>query len=185
MYRCRARITCWDRKPNWRAPRVRDRRSQARGARLLALAALLTLAAGACSGGGDGGGQSDAPAGTQPSATTAAGGSGSCPAGSGLSGNIADHGAAAATGSTLQIEAGDSFFAPTCETGVPTGTVTLVVRNTGKQLHNVSVPGQSIDTDVAPGQTITVKLKQGGKALPYFCKYHRTSGMWGSLLPQG
>jgi plastocyanin len=90
-----------------------------------------------------------------------------------------------ATGSTLQIQAGDSFFAPTCQTGVPAGTVTLTVHNGGQQLHNVSVPGQGIDTDVTPGQTITVKVKLGGKALPYFCKYHRTSGMWGSLLPQG
>jgi plastocyanin len=155
-----------------------------RGVRLLVLAALLTLAAAACGGGG----QSNPSAGAQPSATTAtagpAGGSGRCPAGSGLSGNIADHGAAAATGSTLRIEAGDSFFDPTCLTGLRSGTVTLVVHNTGQQLHNVSVPGQGIDTDMTPGQTITVKVKLGGKALPYFCKYHRTSGMVGSLLPQ-
>jgi hypothetical protein len=47
------------------------------------------------------------------------------------------------------------------------------------------VPGQGVDTNVVPGQTITVKVKLGGKALLYFCKYHRTSGMWGLLLPQG
>ena len=157
-----------------------------RGARLLTLATLLTLAPAACGGGGGGGGQSAGPAGTQPSATTAAaGGSGRCPAGSGLSGNIADHGAAPASGSKLQIEAGDSFFAPTCQTSVPSGSVTLVVHNGGQILHNLSVPSQGIDTDLQPGQTITVKVKMGGKALPYFCKYHRTSGMWGSLLPQG
>jgi plastocyanin len=163
------------------------------GARLLTLATLLTLAASACAGGGSGGsggdGQSTAPAASQTSATTAtagaAGGSGSCPAGSGLSGNIADHGAAAAAGSRLQVETGDSFFAPTCQTGVRAGTVTLVVHNSGRILHNLSVPGQGIDKDVAPGQTITVQVKMGGAALPFFCKYHRTSGMWGSLLPQG
>jgi plastocyanin len=158
----------------------------ARGARLLALATLLTLAAGACAG-GEGGGQSNAPAGTQPPAANAgaAGAAGSCPPGSGLSGNVADHGAAAASGPKLQIQAGDSFFDPTCQTGVPAGTVTLTVHNGGQQLHNISVPGQGIDTDVAAGQTITVKVKLGGKPLPYFCKYHRTSGMVGSLLPQG
>jgi plastocyanin len=154
-----------------------------RGVRLLAFAALLTVAAAACGGGG---GQSSPPAaGQTTSGASAAGGPGSCPSGSGLSGNIADHGAAAATGSTLQIQAGDSFFDPTCLTGLRSGTVTLVVHNTGQQLHNVSVPGQGIDTDMTPGQTITVKVKLGGKPLPYFCKYHRTSGMVGSLLPQG
>ncbi len=134
---------------------------------LLTLATLLTLAAGACAGGG--GGQSAAPATGQTSATTAAAGAANgsqgCPAASGLRGNVADHGTAAASGSKLQIQAGDSFFAPTW--------------------HNLSVPGQGVDKDVVPGQTITVQVKIGGKALPFFCKYHRTSGMVGSLLPQG
>jgi plastocyanin len=116
------------------------------------------------------------------SATTA-GGSGRCPAGSGLRGSVNDHGAAAVAGPQLQVLAGDSFFAPTCQTGVRPGTVTLVVRNTGRMLHNISVPAQKLDKDVAPGQTITVKIKVAGKALPYFCKYHRTAGMFGSLLP--
>lgn len=155
--------------------------SGTRGARLLALATLVTLAAAAC-----GGGQPAAPTTGQRTATTAnSGGSGRCPAGSGLSGNIADHGAAPASGSNLQIQAGDSFFAPTCQTGVPAGTVTLTVHNGGQQLHNLSVPGQGVDKDVTPGQTITVKVKLDGKPLPYFCKYHRTSGMVGSLIPHG
>jgi plastocyanin len=160
---------------------------RARGARLLALATLLTPTAGACAGGG--GGQSAAPTTGQTSATTAAAGAANgsqgCPAASGLRGNVADHGTAAASGSKLQIQAGDSFFAPTCQTGVQAGTVTLVVHNSGKILHNLSVPGQGVDKDVVPGQTITVQVKVGGKALPFFCKYHRTSGMVGSLLPQG
>jgi plastocyanin len=160
---------------------------RARGARLLTLATLLTLTAGACAGGG--GGQSAAPTTGQTPATTAtagaANGSQGCPAASGLSGNVADHGAAAASGPKLQVQAGDSFFAPTCQTGVRAGTVTLVVHNSGQILHNLSMPGQGVDEDVPPGQTITVQVKIGGKALPYFCKYHRTSGMVGSLLPQG
>jgi plastocyanin len=45
--------------------------------------------------------------------------------------------------------------------------------------------GLPVDKDVVPGQTITVQVKLGGKALPFFCKYHRTSGMVGSLLAQG
>jgi plastocyanin len=147
------------------------------GGRLLAVAALLALAASACGGGGSG--QSKAPV----ASATTAGGSGRCPAGSGLRGSVNDHGAATAAGPRLQVLAGDSFFAPTCQTGVRPGTVTLVVRNTGRILHNLSVPAQKLDKDVAPGRTITVKVRVAGKALPFFCKYHRTVGMVGALLP--
>jgi plastocyanin len=148
------------------------------GGRLLAVAALA-LAVSACGGGGDGNGQSKPPA----ASATTGGASGRCPAGSGLRGSVNDHGAAAAAGSRLQVEAGDSFFVPTCQTGVQAGTVTLVVHNSGRMLHNISVPAQKLDKDVAAGQTITVTVKVAGKALPYFCKYHRTAGMVGALLP--
>jgi plastocyanin len=153
------------------------------GGRLLVLAALLTLAASACGGGGGGKSQATTPAASQTTGSGAAGGSGKCPAGAGLKGSVNDHGAQAAPGPRLQVQAGDSFFAPTCQTGVRPGTVTLVVRNTGRMLHNLSVPAQKLDKDVAPGQTITATVKVAGKALPYFCKYHRVAGMVGALLP--
>lgn len=109
----------------------------------------------------------------------------SCPASSGLSGPITDHGAQAAPGSELSVMADDSFFAPTCVTAVPEGTVQMVVHNGGQALHNVSVPDQDVDVDVAPGETITVSVEVGSGAVPYFCKYHRTSGMVGSLISTG
>jgi len=118
---------------------------------------------------------------TSTGATTAT--SQSCPASAGLQGSVSDHGAAVASGSALRIEAGDFFFAPTCELGVRAGTVTLTVPNAGQALHNVSIPDQGVDVDVAPGQTITVKVRVGSTPVPYFCKYHRTSGMVGSLVP--
>jgi plastocyanin len=151
-----------------------------RPGRLLAVAALLTLAASAC--GGSGGGESGQSTPPAASATTP-GGSARCPAGSGLRGSVNDHGVAAAAGPRLQVQAGDSFFAPTCQTGVRSGTVTLLVRNTGRMLHNLSIPGQRVDRDVLPGQTITLRVKVAGAAVPYFCKYHRAAGMVGSLLP--
>src|SRR6266508_6578299 len=40
MYRCRARITCAGSRPQWRAPRIRDRRSNSTS---LALAEVLLL----------------------------------------------------------------------------------------------------------------------------------------------
>lgn len=148
----------------------------------------IVMVAGACSGSGGGKSTSSPAAGNATAASpavTAQTASASCPANSGLTGNVKDRGAAKATGSTLAVEAGDFFFAPTCETGVPSGTVSMVVKNTGQALHNVSIAAQNIDMDVAPGETITVQVKIGKDAVPYLCKYHRTSGMVGSLIPTG
>ena len=61
------------------------------------------------------------------------------------------------------------------------GTVTLVVHNAGQILHNPSIPNQDVDKDVPPGQTITVQVSVVASAVPYFCKYHRATGMVGSL----
>ena len=111
--------------------------------------------------------------------------SGHCPASAGLPANASDHGAAAASGNQLTIEANDFFFKATCVTGVPGGTVTLTVHNAGQALHNVSIPSLNIDMDVSSGQTITVQVKMGNAPLIFFCKYHKSVGMYGALLPSG
>lgn len=107
----------------------------------------------------------------------------SCPASAGLPAGVNDHGAVVASGSQLSIEAGDSFFRPTCLTRVASGTVTLTVHNSGQALHNLSIPSLNIDMDVPSGQTITVQVQMGSDPLVFFCKYHRSSGMLGALLP--
>ena len=51
------------------------------------------------------------------------------------------------------------------ETGVvPVLVLTLTVHNTGGTLHNVSIPSQKIDQDVAPGETIQVTVDAGPTA---------------------
>ena len=107
----------------------------------------------------------------------------SCPALAKLGSTVSNHGTVAASGSKLAIRAGDFFFAPTCITAVPSGTVSLVVRSTGKSLHNVSVPGQRIDKDVSPGKTITVRVQVAEVPVKYFCKFREGSGMVGVLVP--
>ena len=108
-----------------------------------------------------------------------------CPARAGLTGAVDDRGTAAAGGSSIAIAVEDSYFEPTCVTGVSPGTVTLTMRNTGASLHNISVPEQGIDTDLPTGQTVTVHVIVGATPLHYFCKYHRTSGMQAALRPAG
>jgi plastocyanin len=109
-----------------------------------------------------------------------------CPPAAGFKdGTVADHGVAPASGRTIALEAGDSYFQPTCATAVPTGEVELRVRNTGRLLHNISFEDSAIDHDVAPGETVRVKVTMGKEPRQFSCKYHRGAGMMGALLPGG
>ena len=148
---------------------------------LLTIVVILGMTA--CGSGGAAAGQ---PSPTAPASTATTGtASGSCPATTGLPANVNVHGTAAASGNRLSIEASDFFFSPTCVTRVKSGVVTLTVHSSGQVLHNVSIPQLHIDQDVASGQTITVQVKMGSIPLVFFCKYHRSSGMLGVLLPSG
>lgn len=141
--------------------------------RPLALGLSAAAAVAACGGAST---SSSSTASTQPA---------SCQQLGGISGSVDERGNAAATGATIAVGAGDSFFKPTCTTAVHQGTVTVTIHNGGSALHNFSVTDQSIDMDVSPGQTITVQVKVGGAPVAYFCKYHRVSGMQGALVPAG
>lgn len=159
-----------------------------RGPKLLGLLPLAALALAGCRGGSDSptiGGPAASPPTAPASPSRAPQGQGGCAGSSGLTGNVSDHGARVAGGASSTIDAGDFFFAPTCLTGVARGEHALTVRNAGQALHNVSFPSQGIDQDVEPGAAVTVNVAMGGSALAYFCKYHRTSGMMGVLLPHG
>jgi plastocyanin len=147
-----------------------------RGLRIPALPLAASLVLAACGGGGGGGGGSPA-----------ASGSAKCPSGVHFPASVNDHGAKPMSSSTVALTAGDFFFSPTCTTSVSSSS-TVVLRvhnNSGQTLHNVSVPSQGIDQDVVAGQTITVRIKVGSTPLVFFCKYHKTSGMYGALVPSG
>jgi plastocyanin len=107
--------------------------------------------------------------------------SAACPASVHFNGAVNDHGTGPAIGGT--ITAGDSFFSPTCISGESGGPVTLKITNTGSMLHSFTLPDGSVDKDVAPGQTITVTVNLGTSPLLFYCKYHRTSGMVGAVIP--
>ena len=160
--------------------------------RVVVVLAGLALSTPACGGSNPGPAvsalTSSTPVSGAPASTAAAGpsGAGQCPANAGFTSTVNDHGAAPVKGSQAAIEAGDFFFSPTCQTQAPaSGTVTLVVRNAGQTLHNVSVPDQHVDSDLQVGQTIMVLVKVGTAPLTFFCKYHRTSGMVGAIIPAG
>ena len=111
---------------------------------------------------------------------------GECPPSAGLkAGSVADHGVATAGERTLALEAGDSYYGPTCQIDVPTGEVQVQVKNTGRLLRNISFEDPAIDQDVAPGETVTVAVRMGKEPRQFSCKYHRGAGMVGALLPGG
>lgn len=112
--------------------------------------------------------------------------SASCAALAGITGQLDDRGAQPRSGSSLTMTAGDSYFSPTCLTGVGAGTVTLKITNTGTALHNITVDAQGIDSDIPARQSVTMKVAvAAGAPLTFFCKYHRASGMQGALVPGG
>lgn len=67
------------------------------------------------------------------------------------------------------------------------GQVTLRITNTGKVLHNVTVPSIDAGVDYQPGQSsnlIFIAPPEEGP-IEFFCKYHRDHGMVGTFLVRG
>lgn len=108
---------------------------------------------------------------------------GSCTPVDGYTAPITDKGLALADGASMNVNAADFYFQPTCVQAVSGDTLTLKVTNTGAILHNVTIADQGIDIDVAAGETIEVPVTIGHVPLIYICKFHRTSGMVGAVLP--
>lgn len=99
----------------------------------------------------------------------------------GESGN--DHGTKSFAGKTSgELELDDFYFQPTTLTGKPGQTLTLELKNEGKTEHNFTLSAQHVDQDLQPDANTTVKVKfpSSGK-VTFFCKYHKSQGMTGSL----
>jgi len=80
----------------------------------------------------------------------------------------------------------DFYFKPMTLSGKAGQTMTIELKNEGKVEHNFSIPGQSVDQNVQPGKTATVQVTfpQSG-TVQFFCKFHRSRGMTGSLTVGG
>ena len=62
----------------------------------------------------------------------------------------------------------------------------LQFSNQGSNIHNVTIPGTDVDSNVRPGRRITFDpvgsvFAQPGR-YPFFCKFHRDRGMSGTLV---
>lgn len=95
-----------------------------------------------------------------------------------------DHGIADVRGlDEIDVEADDDYFSPTFLRGAPGQRLKLVVENESASLHNLSIPGLGIDTNIAPHASVEVEVTfpQSG-ATTFFCKLHTALGMNGALL---
>jgi hypothetical protein len=68
-------------------------------------------------------------------------------------------------------------------------TRTVVVTNEGSVVHNVTIPGTSIDKNLKPGQRLMIPdigRKLGGPGYyPFFCDLHVPQGMAGVIVIKG
>jgi YVTN family beta-propeller protein len=95
-----------------------------------------------------------------------------------------DHGTVDVRGKEeIDVEADDDYFEPTFLRGAPGQSLKLVVENESSSLHNVSIPGLGVDTNVPPHASaeIEVTFPQSGSTT-FFCKFHTALGMNGALL---
>ena len=61
----------------------------------------------------------------------------------------------------------------------------LVVKNAGRNVHNVTIDALGISSDVAPGHQLTIEDIAGRLApgrYTMFCKYHQDRGMSGVIV---
>jgi len=85
---------------------------------------------------------------------------------------------------TTTLTARDNVFDPSTFT-FPAGQK-ITLKNLGKNLHNFSVEGQSIDHDIKSGETEVESLELAPGTYTFFCKYHRAAfGMQGTITVSG
>jgi len=140
--------------------------------RVVVAAAALTLLAAACgsssspssSGSSSGGTTSSASAGT-----TGTGGGGTTTSGGGGSG-----------ASTETISQANYTFTPS-KPSVKSGDTVTIKNTTTDTPHNFTVTGQNIDVTLQPGKSAKVKIDLPPGTYPFFCSFHQSLGMTGTL----
>jgi plastocyanin len=132
-------------------------------------AAALTLLAAACgsssspssSGSSSGGTTSSSSAGTGGGATTTSGGGGS-------------------GASTETISQANYTFTPS-KPSVKSGDTVTIKNTTTDTPHNFTVTGQNIGVTLQPGKSAKVKIDLPPGTYPFFCSFHQSLGMTGTL----
>lgn len=153
-------------------------------AAVTALTALTALTA--CGGGGttDAGDTSAGPStGSTTAASTPPATSAAATPPVALTGKVDDRGTkdiGAAT--TLALELGDFWFAPTYVTAAAGTTLSISLTNSGKAPHTFTVQDPNVDVSLDAGGTgsATLTLPASG-TVAFYCRFHRAQGMQGGF----
>jgi plastocyanin len=102
-----------------------------------------------------------------------------------LSGNTTNKGTKDLTGSAIDLEQDDFYFNPTfIKGGTPGATITVHLKNEGKNPHTFTSASLGVDQVVNPDETkdVTITLPQSG-ASEFHCRFHQQSnGMQGAFF---
>jgi plastocyanin len=102
-----------------------------------------------------------------------------------LSGSTTNKGTKDLSGTEIEVEADDFYFNPTfIKGGAPGATITVQLKNDGKNPHTFTSSTLGVDQQVGPGETkaVQVTLPQSG-ASEFFCRFHQqTNGMQGAFF---
>jgi plastocyanin len=102
-----------------------------------------------------------------------------------LSGSVNNKGTKDLSGSSMEIELDDFYFNPTfIKGGTPGSTVTLELKNEGKQPHTFTSKALGVDERLEAGstKTVTVTLPASG-ATEFHCTFHlQSNGMQGAFF---
>ncbi|HET7870724.1 MAG TPA: cupredoxin domain-containing protein [Actinomycetota bacterium] len=62
----------------------------------------------------------------------------------------------------------------------------LVVKNVGRNVHNVTIPGTTYSQDVPPGDQLVIRdiaaFLRGPGEYPFFCRFHQSLRMTGVIV---
>ena len=103
-----------------------------------------------------------------------------------LEGMVNNKGTVTTKHSRVSLEADEYYFEDTFVKANAGSTLTVSIKNDGKLEHTFTVPGQSIDVDLKPHKSATVKLTvPSDGALLFYCRLHGPNGTDGDLGMQG
>ncbi len=106
------------------------------------------------------------------------------PAGVTLEGKVTAHGQKTLTGATptVEVEQDDFYFGPTFLKADPGATVTVQLKNEGKNQHTFTIDSLGIDQVLNPDgkATVQVKIPATGQAV-FYCRFHKANGMQGAF----
>ncbi len=87
---------------------------------------------------------------------------------------------------TLKADNEDAkfYFEPATINVQHGSTATVTVSNVGNIKHNLTIKSLNIDKDVEAGKSVSVTLHLPATAgtVPFYCEYHRSSGMTGNFI---